>query len=146
MHWQRSPAICTLEMPSGTEKRKIPHPAGPWENGATSSSCQHCPVSSPSSRHRSRPAFHHPLPPCALSQRDELTSSISEFLRRSPTPSLNFTKPCQRPWSKMQKQECFLKQKMEIQSAAAGSASFAEIMQPQHAQCFPLIPFSLKKK
>lgn len=44
-----------------------------------------------------------PTSPCALSQRDELTSSISEFLKRSPTHSLNFTKPCQRPWSKIQK-------------------------------------------
>lgn len=75
------PAICTLEIPSGMEKRKIPHPACSWGNGATSSSCQHCPVSPLSSPHRSRPVFHHQLPPCALSQRDELTSSISEFLR-----------------------------------------------------------------
>lgn len=43
------------------------------------------------------------LPLCALSQRDELTSGTSEFLTISPTRSLNFSKPCQRPRSRMQK-------------------------------------------
>lgn len=88
-----APAICTLEMPSGMEKRKTPHPAHSWENGATSSTAPF----HPRPLHGSRPAFHHPLPPCALAQRDQITSIISEFLKRSPTHSLNFTNPCQRP-------------------------------------------------
>lgn len=52
-----------LEMPSGKQRRRIPHLARSWENGATSSGCRRCPVSSPSPQHRSRPAFHRPPPP-----------------------------------------------------------------------------------
>lgn len=97
---------------------KIPLPSAPWkcpvEGRRGRSLSLHTPgrmVQPPAAAalpcftpvpwHRPRPAFHRPLPPCALSQRDELTSSITEF-HRSQTHSFNFTKPCQRPWSKIQ--------------------------------------------
>lgn len=52
-----------LEMPSGKQRRRIPHLACSWENGATSSGCRRCPVPSPSPQRGSRPAFRRPPSP-----------------------------------------------------------------------------------
>lgn len=125
MLWQRS--LCHLH-----------HWKCPLESKGGGSLTSHAPSPSVPSV-RIQTCHSPPTTQCSLSQTDELSSSTSKVLRVSPKHSLNFSKPCQRPGSKMQKNELVLEQRTEAKSAAARKfLRLTKTMQPQYVQWFPL--------